>query len=72
MKNEDVTIRLTVQEFVVLDEFLRRFSGTDRLSIEDQAERNALWNLQCLFEKYPNRSDDWPSLEAARNEIRSE
>jgi hypothetical protein len=72
MENNDVTIRLTVAEFVVLDEFLRRFSGTGQLFIADQAERQALWNLECLFEKEPTRSDEWPSLDQARAQVRGE
>ena len=35
--NHDVTITLTSDEAVVLFEFLRRFSDTDKLTIEDQA-----------------------------------
>ncbi len=66
----EIVIRLTSEEAVVLDEFLRRFSDTDQLTIADQAEIQALWNLQCLFEKSWN--PDWPSLEQARATVRGE
>jgi len=74
-KNDDVTVTLTADEAVVLFEFLRRFSDTDKLTIEDQAEERALWNLCCVFEKglvvpfdvsYPE------ALQAARNRLRDE
>ena len=70
MEDPDVTIRLTVSEFIVLDELLRRFSETGELAIEDQAEQRALWNIQCLFEKESNRLDSWPNLEKARESLR--
>ncbi|NHZ33286.1 hypothetical protein [Massilia rubra] len=46
-----VTLTLTSDESLVLFAFLQRFSDTDRLTIEDQAEQRALWNLCCVFEK---------------------
>ena len=73
--NHDVTITLTSDEAVVLFEFLRRFSDKDKLTIEDQAEQRALWNLCCIFEKvsvlpldvtYPH------ALGAARDRLRDE
>ena len=39
----------------------------DALSIEDEDERQALWNLECVFEREPSRGDElWPTLEQAR------
>lgn len=70
MSESEVVIRVTVSEAVVLDEFLRRYSETDRLTIEDQAEQQALWNLQCLLEKSGNPG--WPSLDHARAVLRGE
>ena len=61
-------IRLTQAEAVVLDGLLRRFSTTDQLNIEDQAEQQVLWNLQCLFERAGD--PNWPSLEEARATLR--
>lgn len=49
--SQEVQITLTEDEDWVLFEFTRRFSDTDKLSIEDQAEERALWNLCCIFEK---------------------
>lgn len=47
----DIQISLTEDEAVVLFEFLSRFSDSDKLTIEDQAEERALWNLCCIFER---------------------
>jgi hypothetical protein len=68
MTDSEVEIRLTPDEAVVLDELLRRFSATDQLTIEDQSEQRALWNLQCLFERAGD--PNWPSLEQARSALR--
>ena len=48
---EKVIIELTRSEALVLFEFLYRTSDDDSLTVADQAERRALWNLECLFEK---------------------
>jgi hypothetical protein len=66
----EVILRLTVPEAVVLDEFLRRYSETDQLTIVDQAEQRALWNLQCVFEKVGDPT--WPTLEEARASLRDD
>ena len=74
-ENDDVTITLTSDEAIVLFEFLQRFSNTDRLMIEDQAEERALWNLCCIFEKtllVPFDSSYQEALQAARNRLRDE
>jgi len=65
---KEVTIHLTSAEAVILDEFLRRYSNTDRLAIEDQAEQRALWNLACLLESDGDRPN-WPSLDEARAQL---
>lgn len=70
LDESEVTIRLTQSEAVVLDAFLRRFSETDRLTIEDQSEQQAFWNLQCIFERLENR--EWPSLEYSRAVLRGD
>lgn len=49
--NKEVEIKLTEDEAWVLYELTRRFSDTETLNIEDQAEERALWNLCCVFEK---------------------
>jgi hypothetical protein len=68
MADSEVTIRLTIPEAVVLDGLLGRYSETDCLTIEDQAEQRALWNLHCLFEREGDPS--WPTLEEARAALR--
>ena len=50
MDNEMVKIELTKDEAIVLFEFLTRFSDHQKLNVEHQAEKRALWNLQCLLE----------------------
>jgi hypothetical protein len=74
-QKDDVTVTLTSDEVVVLFEFLRRFSDTDTLSIEDQAEERALWNLCCIFEKTsvgPYDVSSTVALQAARDRLRDE
>ncbi len=51
MSEVSVQVNLTADEALVLFEFLQRFSNTDKLTLEDQAEERALWNLTCLLEK---------------------
>jgi hypothetical protein len=74
-QNDNLTITLTSDEAVVLFDFLRRFSDTDKLSIEDQAEQRALWNLCCIFEKAsvgPYDVSPAVALRAARDRLRDE
>jgi hypothetical protein len=74
-KNDDVTSTLTADEALVLFEFLQRFSNTDKLTIEDQAEQRALWNLCCVFENalvIPFCTSYSEALQAARDRLRDE
>ncbi|WP_087018764.1 hypothetical protein [Thaumasiovibrio subtropicus] len=48
---KEVTLNLTEDEAWVLFELTRRFSDSDSLTIEDQAEQRALWNLCCSLER---------------------
>jgi hypothetical protein len=48
---EPVHLELSGDEALVLFEFLARFDDNGTLSIQDQAEERALWNLHCLFQK---------------------
>lgn len=71
----DVTVKLTADEAIVLFEFLQRFSNTDQLTIEDQAETRALWNLCCIFEKaslFPGEIAYSTLLQDARDRLRDE
>ena len=66
-------LQLTGDEALVLFEFLTRSGDFDRPTIEDQAERRALWNLQCLLEKQlpePFQADYTGLLKAARDRLR--
>ena len=47
---DTVVVEFTKAEALVLFEFTSRYSDSDKLSIEDQAEQRALWNLCRLFE----------------------
>ena len=46
-----VRLELTGDEALVLFEFLARYNDDGTLTVQDQAEERALWNLHCLFEK---------------------
>ena len=50
-QKEDIEIRLTGDEALVIFEFLARFDESQTLKIIDQAEERALWNLHALLEK---------------------
>ena len=64
----EVTISLTVDEAVVLLGLTQRYSETNQLTIEDQAEQRALWNLCCLLEKADK--DSAISFEVSRAALR--
>ena len=70
---EPLRLELTADEALVLFEFLSRYGKSDTLSVVDQAEQRALWNLQCLFEKQlvePFHPDYTVLLAAARDRLR--
>lgn len=72
---DEVTLKITKDEALVLFDFLSRFSNEDKLSIQDQAEERALWNLTCVFEKQLAEpfDENWLQIiEAARNRLRDE
>ena len=48
---EKVIIELTKSEALVLHDFLARACEDSALTLLDQAERQALWNLECLLEE---------------------
>lgn len=73
--DKSVQICLTPDEAVVLFEFVKRFSESDLLTIVDESERRALWNLCCVFERGALSSieGDWPAiLHQARGRLRGE
>lgn len=51
MSAETIKIELNSDEALILFELLSRYSDTDELAIEDQAEQRVLWNLCCDLEK---------------------
>ncbi|MDA7528181.1 hypothetical protein OAF98_01230 [Planctomicrobium sp.] len=63
-----VKLTVTASEFVVLDSILRRFSETDDFTVNDAVERQTLYNLQCLCEKYDAHSM-LPEIQDARQEL---
>ena len=70
---KDVHLTLSNDEAIVLFEFLTRFSNSDVLSIEDQAEERILWDLTCMLEKSLDEpfSADWlQHLALARARVR--
>lgn len=45
-------IELTEAETIVLSDFLYKNTNNEEiLSVENKAQRQALWNLECLLEK---------------------
>ena len=71
----EVQVSLTPDEAIVLFEFVRRYSDTGSLTIVDQAEQRALWNLCCVFERgllAPFEGDYLDLLQQARDRLRDE
>ncbi len=71
----EMLIPVTQDEAIVLFEFLQRYSGSNKLTIDDQAEQRALWNLCCTFEKFltaPFEKNYSEILEEARKRLRDE
>ncbi len=56
--SKEIRIELTEDEAWVLFEFTRRISDSEKLTILDQAEERALWNLCCIFEKSMHQPAD--------------
>ena len=73
--SKEIDLKLAEDDAWVLFEFLRRFSETDNLAIEDQAEQRALWNLCCVFEKALHQTQEVTYEEfirQCRNRLRDE
>ncbi|MGN6546924.1 MAG: hypothetical protein ACTHK7_17855 [Aureliella sp.] len=69
----DISITLTEDEAVVMFEFLARFTDTNLLGTEDQAEQRALWNFHGLLERKltaPFAPNYQELLTAARDALR--
>ena len=73
--DEEISLRLSKSEALVLFEFVSRFSDAQMLSIEDQAEKRVLWDIGCLLEKQlvdPLTPDYAAALAKAREVVRAE
>lgn len=73
MSEGDIKIELSLNEALVLSEFVDRYTNTDQLTIEDQAEQRVLWNICCELEKVLTEPFiiNYPEmLEKARAEVR--
>ena len=71
--NEKVQIELTGDEALVLFELLSRYSDSEALVVEDQAEQRALWNLLAALETRlvePVRPEYRELLRRARERLR--
>jgi hypothetical protein len=71
--NEKVRIELTGDEALVLFELLSRYSDSEALVVEDQAEQRALWNLLAALETQlvgPVRPEYAELLQRARERLR--
>ena len=74
MTDRNVHFALNHNEALVLFEFLSRFSEKETLTIEDQAEEQALNNLLCVLETMlsePFMPNYLELLENARKALRS-
>ena len=81
LDHEDVILRLSKAEALVLFDWLHRNDDrdkdhrTDYYDIQDNGERIALWNLSCDLESVlvePFRRDYGELVDAARAELRGE
>lgn len=75
METNAVNIQLTKEESLVLFEFLSRFSESDELIIQHQAEARVLWNVTCLLDKSlvePFQENYRELLDKAREKLKDE
>ncbi len=71
--SQKVHIELTGDEALVLFDLLSRYSDSESIVIEDQAEQRALWNLLGVLEKQlaePLRPEYVELLQRARERLR--
>ena len=69
-----IEIKFSKNEAIILFEFLTRFCEENKLQIEDETEAIVLWNLQCELEKNliePFREDYNEIVKEARNSLKS-
>lgn len=51
MTSDPIKLQLDSDEALVLFEFLSRYSDSDKLEIQDQAEQRVLWNVCSELER---------------------
>jgi thiamine kinase-like enzyme len=72
MPSETVNLVLSKDEALALFTLTSRFSDTDKLTIEHQAEKRLLWTLCCLLEKTlaePFQGNDHKMLKQAQEHL---
>ncbi len=73
MSNDNVLVRLSREEALVLHDFLARLNAMETLAYEDQAEKRVLWNVEAELESIldePFRPDYAERLRKARDAVR--
>ncbi len=70
MDANEIEIRLSPAELVVLFGLLTRFVETDALAIADQAEQRVLWNLLYYAERVIPPSPSHPTRDEVRDALR--
>lgn len=73
MDGKQITLFLSIDEGLVLFEFLSRYEETEILVIDDQSEERVLWNICAELEKQlvaPFASDYRQKLEESRSKVR--
>lgn len=70
---EEVTLRLSRDEALVLFEWIHRFNSEEGHRFEDQSEQRVLWNLEASLESTlvePFKPEYGEILAAARSRVR--
>jgi hypothetical protein len=73
MPDDDVVLKLTRDEAIVLFAWLSRFNNQPTPGFEDQAEQRVLWDLECMLESAldePFLPDFVEIVLAARSRVR--
>ena len=72
MQDEEVTLKLSKAEALVLFEWLARTDSAQALPFEDPSEQQVLWRIECQLEKVlvePLRPDYAELVAEARREV---
>jgi hypothetical protein len=75
-ESEEINIKLTIDEALVLFEFISRFNETEHKELfQDQSEQKMMWLIEGQLQKIlvePFRPDYKEIIDNARNNIRDE